>query len=80
MKFHKILRTWAAGLGALSLLLGAFGLEAVAQEEEELEEIIVEGSLRSLPTQDVGSVFGFDKNLLETPRSASTNRSGSSRR
>lgn len=47
---------------------------AVAQEgeEEALDEIIVEGSLGSLPTQDVGSVFGLDKTLLETPRSAST--------
>jgi iron complex outermembrane receptor protein len=71
MKFHKILSTWVAGIGALSLIIGAFGTQALAQEEE-LEEIIVEGSLRSLPTQDVGSVFGFDKNLLETPRSAST--------
>jgi iron complex outermembrane receptor protein len=42
------------------------------EDDEEIEEIVVEGSLRSLPTQDVGSVFGFDKNLLETPRSAST--------
>ncbi|MEM7282823.1 MAG: TonB-dependent receptor [Pseudomonadota bacterium] len=38
----------------------------------EIEEIVVEGSLRSLPTEDVGSVFGFGKTLLETPRSAST--------
>jgi len=72
MKFLKYLSTWAAGISALSLLLGAFATQAVAQEDEEIEEIIVEGSLRSLPTQDVGSVFGFDKNLLETPRSAST--------
>jgi iron complex outermembrane receptor protein len=71
MKIHKILSTWAAGIGALSLLIGAFATQALAQDEE-IEEIIVEGSLRSLPTQDVGSVFGFDKNLLETPRSAST--------
>ena len=72
MKFHKILSTWAAGIGALSLLIGAFATQALAQEDEEIEEIIVKGSLRSLPTQNVGSVFGFDKTLLETPRSAST--------
>ncbi len=72
MKFYKILSTWAAGIAALSLLIGAFGSTALAQDDEEIEEIIVEGSLRSLPTQDVGSVFGFDKTLLETPRSAST--------
>lgn len=72
MKFHKILGTWAASISALSLIIGAFATQALAQEDEEIEEIVVEGSLRSLPTQDVGSVFGFDKNLLETPRSAST--------
>lgn len=72
MKFGKLLRFAATGLGALGLLAG--GSQAMAQDdgEEVLEEIIVEGSLRSLPTEDVGSVFGFDKNLLETPRSAST--------
>jgi outer membrane receptor protein involved in Fe transport len=72
MKIHKILSTWAAGIGALSLLVGAFATQALAQEDEEIEEIVVEGSLRSLPTQDVGSVFGFDKSVLETPRSIST--------
>ncbi len=72
MKFYKILSTWAAGIAALSLLIGAFGSSALAQDDEIIEEIIVEGSLRSLPTQDVGSVFGFDKSVLETPRSIST--------
>ena len=72
MNFNKILSTWAAGIAALSLLVGAFGSSALAQDDEIIEEIIVEGSLRSLPTQEVGSVFGFDKTLLETPRSAST--------
>ena len=72
MKSHKILSTWAAGIAALSLLVGAFATQALAQDDEEIEEIIVEGSLRSLPTQDVGSVFGFDKSVLETPRSIST--------
>ena len=35
-------------------------------------EIVVTGSLNALPLKDVGSVFGFDKTLVETPRSAST--------
>ena len=56
---------------AAALAAGVAG-PAVAQEDEALDEIVVEGSLNSLPTQDVGSVFGLDKTLLETPRSAST--------
>jgi len=75
MKFVNVLRLTTAHLGALSLLAAAFGSQAVAQdadEEEELEEIIVTSPLRSLPTENVGSVFGFDKTLLNTPRSAST--------
>ena len=65
----------------LSLLPQAYA-EEIAQgetqqateesEERFVEEIIVTGSLKTLPTEDVGSVFGFDKTLLETPRSASS--------
>ncbi|MEL7022971.1 MAG: TonB-dependent receptor plug domain-containing protein [Pseudomonadota bacterium] len=55
----------------MTAIYAATTLPATAQEEE-IDEIIVEGSLNSLPTQDVGSVFGLDKTLLETPRSAST--------
>jgi len=65
-------------LGAVALLAGGFASQPMAQvtdDEEEIEEVIVTGTLRSLPTEDVGSVFGFDKTLLETPRSASTDRS-----
>jgi iron complex outermembrane receptor protein len=45
----------------------------IAQEDEalEMEEVLVTGSLRSLPGEDV-QIFGFGKSLLETPRSAST--------
>lgn len=57
----------------IALLASTLALPVTAQEEQEiLDEIVVEGSLNSLPTQDVGSVFGLDKTLLETPRSAST--------
>ena len=47
---------------------------AWADEEaaEDREAIVVEGSLGALPLQDVGSIFGFDKTIIETPRSAST--------
>ena len=39
---------------------------------DEVEEIIVTGDLNSLPGEAVDSIFGFDKSILETPRSAST--------
>ena len=62
---------WTIGwIAAMSASIAA--LPAAAQDDEILDEIVVEGSLRSLPTQDVGSVFGLDKTLLETPRSASS--------
>ncbi|MEM7741512.1 MAG: TonB-dependent receptor, partial [Pseudomonadota bacterium] len=54
-------------LMACSALSGA----AWAQDDEG-DVIVVQGSLRALPVEDVGSVFGFDKNLVETPRSVST--------
>ncbi len=61
----------AAGLAILAGMPSA----AFAQEEEEearQETVVVTGSLRALPVEDVGSVFGFDKTLTEIPRSAST--------
>ena len=64
-------RNWALYAGVMTALYAATALPAAAQEGE-IDEIVVEGSLNSLPTQDVGSVFGLDKTLLETPRSAST--------
>ncbi|MEO1036581.1 MAG: TonB-dependent receptor [Pseudomonadota bacterium] len=71
MTVRNLSRRWTlGGIAALSACLAA--MPAIAQEDEEIDEIVVEGSLRSLPTQDVGSVFGLDKTLLETPRSAST--------
>ena len=39
---------------------------------DEIEEIVVQGDLGSLPSKDVKSIFGFDKSILETPRSASS--------
>jgi len=60
---------------AVALSLTAGHQAAIAQTEETtntgLEEVIVEGSLGSLPGEDV-EIFGFGKSLLETPRSAST--------
>lgn len=37
-----------------------------------MEEIVVKGDLGSLPGENVKSVFGFNKSILETPRSVST--------
>jgi len=38
----------------------------------DMEEIVVKGDLGSLPGERVESVFGFEKSILDTPRSAST--------
>lgn len=38
----------------------------------EMEEVVVKGDLGSLPGENVQSVFGFNKSVLETPRSIST--------
>lgn len=65
-------RHLAKGLFGL-LACTALTTPAFAQEaKEEDSEIVVTGSLNALPLKDVGTVFGFDKNLLETPRSASS--------
>jgi iron complex outermembrane receptor protein len=62
-------------------LLACTALSAQAQAAEpapapadspDKPEIVVTGSLGALPLKDVGSVFGFNKTLVETPRSAST--------
>jgi iron complex outermembrane receptor protein len=63
----------AIGFGLLactSLSSAAFAQDA--ETAKSGEEIVVSGSLNALPVKDVGTVFGFDKTLVETPRSAST--------
>ena len=45
---------------------------AYSEEEEIIEEQIVVGDLNSLPGENIDSVFGFGKSILETPRSVST--------
>lgn len=65
---------------ALALLAGtALARPALADQAapapeagDEKPEIVVSGSLGALPLKDVGSVFGFDKTLAETPRAASS--------
>ncbi len=50
----------------------AYAEESDDDDEEYIEELVVTGDLRSLPGENVESVFGFQKSLLELPRSAST--------
>ena len=57
---------------AVALSSQAFAQEETEIKEKDVEKIQVTGSLGSLPGQDVESVFGFGKSILETPRSAST--------
>ena len=59
---------------ALSLVVLAVNSGYAESEDapEDIEEIVVTGDLDSLPGEDIRSVFGFGKSLLETPRSVST--------
>ena len=70
----KTLLTLAAGLLASTAMTSAAlaQAKAPASEPATVDEIVVTGSLNALPLKDVGSIFGFDKTLVETPRSAST--------
>ncbi len=60
---------WKINLSAATLIacLGSSSLWS-----EDIEEIVVTGDLNSLPGEAVDSVFGLNKSILETPRSAST--------
>lgn len=64
----------AAGLLSCTALTQTAWAEAPepADTETPADEIVVTGALNALPTDDIGSVFGFGKTLLETPRSASS--------
>lgn len=69
---RKFAKLAASSALALSLFAPGVALAQEAQEEETDDTIVVVGNLNALPVDDVGSVFGFDRNLVETPRSAST--------
>ncbi|MFB0911870.1 MAG: Plug domain-containing protein, partial [Glaciecola sp.] len=56
----------------LAMTLSAQTFAQEESKEESVERIQVTGSLGSLPGQDVESVFGFGKSILETPRSVSS--------
>ncbi len=65
-----------SALSRLTSLLSISFLLGLSQtglaEEEVMEEQVVVGDLNSLPGENVDSIFGFGKSILETPRSAST--------
>lgn len=64
----------AAGalLCCTALTTPAFAQAAADETSEDGKDIVVTGSLGALPIEGVGSVFGFDKTVTETPRSVST--------
>ncbi|CAN5229462.1 TonB-dependent receptor [soil metagenome] len=76
-RFRKSLFAIAAGLLTCTALTAPAFAEDASPGSAEADgdgnkDIIVTGSLNALPVKDVGSVFGFNKTLVETPRSAST--------
>jgi len=66
------LRRTGLALGVALLSGTALATPAFAEDAPEKRDIVVTGSLGALPLKDVGSIFGFNKTLVETPRSAST--------
>ena len=62
----------ASALSRLTSLLSVSLLLCLSQtslaEEEVMEEQVVVGDLNSLPGENVDSIFGFGKSILETPR------------
>lgn len=71
--WRAVLKLTAASTLALVMAPAVANAQNAAEEEEARQEtVIVTGSLRALPVEDVGSIFGTDKNLVEIPRSAST--------
>ncbi|WP_145205116.1 TonB-dependent siderophore receptor [Sphingobium sp. B2] len=73
-RFSRPFGVIAAGLMACTALTTpAMAQDAVPSDASEPgAEIVVTGALNALPDKDVGSIFGFAKTLVETPRSAST--------
>lgn len=63
--------TMAAVMAAIAPITGAQA-ETAQADEGVIEEVVVTGDLNSLPGENVESIFGFNKSILETPRSVST--------
>ena len=58
-------------VAAVSVAPGHAATEIDAHDDT-IEEIVVIGDLGSMPGSDMRSIFGFDKSILDTPRSASS--------
>ena len=61
----------AAAIAAMAPITAAQA-ETAQADEGVIEEVVVTGDLNSLPGENVESIFGFNKSILETPRSVST--------
>jgi len=69
LRFQKPFTTLLTGLLACTALASPVWAQEAAADDSE---IIVTGSLGAMPVKGVGTVMGFDKTLVEIPRSAST--------
>ncbi len=63
--------SFAVLMACSALATPAFAADAGAENADK-KEIVVQGSLGALPLKDVGTIFGFNKTLVETPRSAAS--------
>ena len=73
MRLLQIIHSFVLSRSPLTAVALLCGLSwQLAHAEEIIEEQVVVGDLNSLPGENVDSVFGFDRSILETPRSAST--------
>ena len=73
MRLLQIIHSFVFSRSLLTAVALLYGLSwQLAHAEEIIEEQVVVGDLNSLPGENVDSVFGFDRSILETPRSAST--------
>lgn len=77
-RFRASLVAIAAGLlSCTAMTTPAWAQQAAPAEPpapaaDDTQDVVVVGSLNALPSKDVGSIFGFNKTLVDTPRSAST--------
>ncbi|PNU06338.1 TonB-dependent receptor [Novosphingobium guangzhouense] len=69
---RKTVLAASALLSCTALTTPAFAQDAQSDTSEDGKDIVVTGSLGALPIEGVGSVFGFDKTVTETPRAIST--------